>query len=434
MKKTDKSDVPWLEFLKLWLDLGIADLPGAFDTMDGYPEGAKKNTWGGYDVEVTAGKAFTIINGEDLFIAVENAFYDADRLPHHFLRYSTAKTPGAPPGFKVKNVCKIKTHYDRADRGIHCCGRIVRRAAITVPRRARGNRQDTLRLAGGDCLDLAGRPERRQPREQLPAGRPAPAIGLKTTDASAGRQALRNLDPSVRTQLYEAVISQGCAAPFAGDRSPVLHLIEKAWQAKMPKRLQIEAALQTRLSVLGKRSNWQRLNHEAVLAAAADPANHPLLQPRELEIRVDPNKTYGGLELAGKKKSDEADLGASLRSIVQLVALVHAETAAGHPCRAEMPALIKQTTMALNSPITLLALHSVHLCGDVRKVPLKPSEWLSKHVGKTKPNAKDGTARFDDGFITAAATRQPVSRSDCISTGKAQGPGRHGSPSRYSRH
>ena len=186
------------------------------------------------------------------------------------------------------------------------------------------------------------------------------ALGLKTTDASAGRQALRNLNPSVRTQLYEAVVSQGCAAPFAADRTPVLGLIEKAWQAKMPKRLQIEAALQTRLSVLGKTSNWQRLNHETVLAVAADPANHPLLQPRELEIKVDPNKTYGGLELAGKNKSDEPDLGDSLRSIVQLVALVHAETAAGHPCRAEMPALIKQTTMAaqLADHIARVALRS----------------------------------------------------------------------------
>ncbi len=214
---------------------------------------------------------------------------------------------------------------------------------------------------------------------------------------------MRNLNPAVRTQLYEAVISQGCAAPFAADRTRALRLIEKAWQAKMPKRLQIEAALQTRLSVLGKTSNWQRLNHETVLAAAADPANHPLLQPRELEIKVNPDKSYGGLELAGKNKSDEADLGAALRSIVQLVAVVHAEAAAGHPCRAQMPALIKHTTMALNSPATLLELRSVHLYGDGRKEPLKPSEWLSTHVGKTKANAKDGTARFDDGFITAAA-------------------------------
>ena len=51
----------------------------------------------------------------------------------------------------------------------------------------------------------------------------------------------------------------------------------------------------------------------------------------------------------------------------------------------------------------MLELRSVHLYGDGRKEPLKPSEWLNTHVGKTKANAKDGTARFDDGFITAAA-------------------------------
>ena len=103
MKKTDKSEVPWLEFLKLWLDLGIADLPGSFDIMEGHPEGAKKNAWGGYAVGDTGGKSFSIKKGEDLFIGIEDGSYHADRLPYHFLRYSTAKTPGTPPGYKVKN-------------------------------------------------------------------------------------------------------------------------------------------------------------------------------------------------------------------------------------------------------------------------------------------------------------------------------------------
>ena len=351
----------------------------------------------------TVGKTFSIKHGEDLFIGILDG-YRADRLPYHFLRYSTAKSPGAPPAYKVKNIRKIKTQYDRAqtEAFVAAAG-----ACIAWPLPSPAELEETARKLSASPAEIAliwlgGLNVDGYENNFLPAELRT-SLGLKTTDASAGRQALLNLNPSVRTQLYEAVVSQGCAAPFAADRTPVLRLIEKAWQAKMPKRLQLEAALQTRLSVLGKRSNWQRVNHEAVLAAAADPANHPILQPRELEIKVDPNKTYGGLELAGKNKSDEVDLGASLRSIVQLVALVHAETAAGHPCRAEMPALIKHTTLALNSPMTLLNLRSVHLYGDGRKEPLKPSEWLSTHVGKTKANAKDGTARFDDGFIMAAA-------------------------------
>src|SRR5262249_38265903 len=144
------------------------------------------------------------------------------------------------------------------------------------------------------------------------------ALGWKLTDANAGRQALRNLNQSVLTHLYEAVVSQGCAAPFAADRKPVLHAIEQAWQANMPKRLHLEAALQTRLSALGRTSRWHRMDHEVLLAIAADPSKHPLLQPREIEIKVDKKQHYGGLGLAAKNKSEEAIDGASLLPIVQL--------------------------------------------------------------------------------------------------------------------
>src|SRR5262249_46220524 len=112
------------------------------------------------------------------------------------------------------------------------------------------------------------------------------ALGWKTTEASAGRQALRNLNSSVLAHLYEAVVAHGCAAPFAAQRTPVLRAIEKTGHAKMPRRWQLEAALQTRLSALGRVSRWQRLDHEVLLAVAADPAGHPLLQPREIEITV----------------------------------------------------------------------------------------------------------------------------------------------------
>jgi hypothetical protein len=406
MNRKDKSEVAWLAFLKFWHDLGIADLPGVFDIMEGYPEGAKKNAWGGYDVEATGSRAFAIKKGEDLFIAIasDDGYYQPGLLPYQFLRYSTARTPGSPPGYKVKNLRRITAHYDRAQ--IEAFVTAVE-SCIAPPLPSLAELQETAKKLSASPAEigliwLGGLNVDSYENNFLP-GELRTALGLKTADASAGRQALRNLNPSVLTQLYEAVVSHGCAAPFAADRTPVLRLIETAWQAKMPKRLQIEAALQTRLSALGKASRWQRLNHETVLAVAADPAKHPLLKPRELEFKVDAKKQrYGGLELAGKDKGEGVDVGDSLRSIVQLVALVHAETAAGHPCRAEMPALIKQTTMLLNSPTVLFELRSLQLY-DGQNKSLKPSEWLNTHVGKIKANPQDGTARFDDGFITAAA-------------------------------
>jgi hypothetical protein len=404
MKKTDKSEVRWLEFLKLWRDLGIALLPGTFDVMEGYPEGAKKNAWGGYEVPVTGGKSFSVKNGADFFVVIENGSYASNRLPYHVLRYSTAKTPGDPPGYKVQNLRRLSTQYDRAQIDAF----IAAVESCTEPALpSRAELEETARKLSASPAEIGliwmgGLNVDSFEHNFLP-GELRTALGLKTTDASAGRQALRNLNPSIRTQLYEAVISEGCAAPFASDRTRVLRLIEKAWQAKMPKRLQIDAALQTRLSALGKMSHWQRLDQETVLAVASDPANHPLLQPCEQEIKVEANKQFGVLELAVKSNGEEVNVDAALRSILQLVALVHAETAAGHPCRAEMPALIKQTTTLLSAPTTLLRLRSIHLYGDGRNEPLKPSEWLSAHLGKTKANAKDGTARFDDGFITAVA-------------------------------
>ena len=84
---------------------------------------------------------------------------------------------------------------------------------------------------------------------------------------------------------------------------------------------------------------------ESCLAAAADPANHPLLQPRRAWIKVDTSKQHGGLELGREERS-----GGGRRGVIPYgpsfnwSPLVHAETPAGHPSRAAMPALIKQAT------------------------------------------------------------------------------------------
>lgn len=404
MTQKDNSEVPWLEFLKLWHELGIAELPGQFDFMEGYPKGTKKNNWGGYDVEVTGGNSFTLQNGDDLFIVIENDSFHHDRLPYQFLRYSIAKKPSNPPGYDVKNTLKIKRKVDPAQIAAFIAA-VESSAALPLP-----SKDELAEIAGNlsasppeiGLIWMGGLHLEGYQHNFLPAPL-RNTLGWKTTDASAARQALRNLNSTVLAQLCQSVVAGGPAAPFATDRGPVLRSIEKAWQAKMPKRLQLDAALQKRLSALGKQWRWQQLDHEELLAVASDPGKHPLLQPREIEIRVEKDRNYGSLQLAAKNKSEQVAFGNSLRSIVQLVALVHAETAAGYPARAELPALIKQTTRLLDHSGTLLELRTIHLYDYGRKKPPTPTEWLNKHVGKTKANAKDTTARFDDGFIAAAA-------------------------------
>ncbi len=405
MTQQDKNEGDWLDFLKLWLEVGIAELPGQFDIMEGHPEGAKKNRWGGFEIEVEGGTSFALQNGDDRFILVENeTYYGGGQSPYQILRYSTAQTPGAPPGYKVKNIHKIKEKVNRAE--IEAFLAAVQ-SCIEPPLPSKEELEEVARNLSASPAEIGliwigGLNVESYQNNFLPTALRT-ALGLKITDANAGRQAIRNLNDSVRTHLYETVVSQGCAAPLAADRKPVLRAIEKAWQEKMPKRLHLEAALQTRLSALGRVSRWQQLDHKVLLAVAADPAKHPLLQPREIEIKVNKGQNYGRVHLAAKNKNEEAIDEGSLRSIVQLVALVHAATPAGHPARAAMPALIQQTTKFLEHSSILLELCTHYIFDDGRKKPLKPSEWLPKHLGKAKANTKDGTVRFDDSLISAAA-------------------------------
>jgi hypothetical protein len=408
MTRKDEGDVAWLEFLKQWQELGLTDLPGQFAVMEGHPEGAKKKAWGGYDVEATAGASFTLQNGDDRFIVVENESY-GDSDSHHFLRYSTADTPGNPPGYQVKNVRKIKAKPDPAQ----VAAFIAAAESCTAP--PLPSRAELAEVAASlstspaeiGLIWLGGLNLDTYEHSFLPAEL-RHAQGLKAAAADAARQALRNLKSTVLPQLYEAVVAEGIAAPFAADRGPVLRSIAKTWQAKLPKRLPLDAALQKRLSAWARTSYWQGINHEELLAVAADPTHHPLLQPRDIDIRTDKRGNNLSLSLGARNKKDDDDApGDSLRSIVQLVALVHAETPAGHPARAALPALIQQTSRWLEQPGTMLALRSFFLYGDNRKKVLTPTEWLNKHLGKTRPDAKERAARFDDGLIVAAAQDGP---------------------------
>ena len=93
-------------------------------------------------------------------------------------------------------------------------------------------------------------------------------------------------------------------------------------------------------------------------------------------------KSHDGLILEATKKTQQPVDFDTILSIVKLVAMVHGETPAGHDARAEMPALIKQTTKLLNGPKILVALRDFHFYEYGRKKPPKPTEWVNKHVGK----------------------------------------------------
>jgi hypothetical protein len=404
MSRKEANEVPWLDFLQHWHETGLADLPGQFHVMEAVPESAKKNPYGGFDLQVVSGTSFSLQSGEDRFVVVAGeSYYHHHELPYHVLRYSTAKSPGTPPGYQVRNVRKLTPKHDPAHVPAFLA---AARSCTDLPLPSKEELAAVAQSLAASPTEvgliwLGGLNVHAYQHNFLPAELRS-ALGWKTTEASAARQALQNLNSAVLAELYDAVVAEGMATPFAADRGPALKSLEKIWREKMPKRLPLEPALQKRLSALGRTSRWHRVAHEELLGVAADPANHPLLQARDFEIKLDKDRSYASLRLGTKNKEDTGP-GDSLRSIMQLVAMVHAETPAGHPARAALPALIKQTTKVLNHPGTLLDLRSVYLYDHGKKQPIKPAEWLNKHLGKTKTDSKDGMTRYDDGLLVAAA-------------------------------
>ena len=395
------GETPWLEFLKLWNDLGIDELPGRFDIMEGHPEGAKKRKWGGFDVDVNGGDSFAVENGEDRFVVIEHQSY-GDDMPYQFLRYSTAQEPAPPPGYKVRNVRAVKAKGDRAAIAAFIA---AVEASPEPPLPTRPELQEVADRLGVTPAEvglvwLGGLNLDSYDHNFLPAGL-RNALGWKAAEAAVARQALRNLGDPVLERLYESVVALGPGAPFEADRGPVLRRVEEAWRGKTPRRLQLDATLQARLSSLGRSSRWHQVDNGALMAAAADPAAHPKLQPMESGIGTE--KGAAGLTIlaTGKGKGEPVDDG-FLRSLVQLTSLVHAETPAGHPARAAFPAVVDQALKLLDHAGTLLGLRTLYIydAGDKKTAP---TEWLDKHVGKTKADAKGGVAHVDDGLVVAAA-------------------------------
>ncbi len=395
----DKTAVPWAELLELALSLGLYDLPGEFAEMTGLPEGAKKTTYG-YDVDVDSGASFAFRDGDDAYIVIENDGYNSD--PYSFLRYSTGKQPGTPPGYKVKGVKKLKPDWSvQQMQAFIQTAKAAEQLPLPTPTEL-ADTAESLNASPGEIglIWLAGLKMNSYENNFLPPD-VRKALGLKVTEVSAAKQSLSNLKDSVREKLFASVLSLGPEAPFAEDRRSVLAAIEKAWKSRMPKRLSIDAALQKRLSAISRQSRWQTIDHEELLSAAADPAKAPALQPRAMEIK--PVKTKWSVDLAiSADGKHEFDAGI-LRSAAHLVGLVHAECAAGAAARGEMPALITQIKKLLDDKRTLLTLRdlSIYDYGNGKKI--KPVQWVEKYVGKTKSD-KNKIARLDEGLIVAAAT------------------------------
>src|SRR5262249_28125083 len=160
------------------------------------------------DVEIKGGMSFTLRSGDDAFVVVESDQYHYHAAPYQFLRYSTAAKPGPPPGYQVKNVRRVKAKYDRAEmtaflEAARACAAhplpTPEELALVAESLSSSPAEIGLIWMGAVHLENYS-------HNFLPAELRA-ALGLKTTDASAGRQALRNLKPPVLAHLCEAIVS-----------------------------------------------------------------------------------------------------------------------------------------------------------------------------------------------------------------------------------
>jgi hypothetical protein len=403
LAEKEPPELSWLEFLKFWGELGIAALPGEFAILRGVPVGAKKAAYGGFAVDTNAGASFSLANGDDRFIAIEIMEYGNDALPYYFLRYSTSKSPGDPPGFEIKSRTKLKNDYDAEE--LKAFIDAVKSAdGIPLPTSEELSDVATKLEASPAEIGLiwmAGLNMDDYSISFLPAAL-RKLLGWKAAEATAGRQSLQNLSSGLLDSLYASVVSLGPAAPFSADRTPVLQAIVKTWRAKMPKRLPLEASLQQRLAALGQASRWHHVSSEDTLQAAAEPAKHPLLQPRETGFRINPKVSYPGLQIEATTKKQPGVEESFVRSMLNLIAIVHGETPVGHSARPEMPRLIKQLGKLLDGTKLLLELRRVHIYPQGPKNQMTSIDWVHKHLGTSKGKSKDKAVQFDDGFIAAA--------------------------------
>ncbi|MEM9185946.1 MAG: hypothetical protein AAGB00_05555 [Planctomycetota bacterium] len=402
MKNPSASPGAWLDFLAFWQQQRIGELPGELAVLAAVKEGAKRGGLYGYTTDIDAGVSFSLEHRGDRFVCIQRQGYQG--YPYLFLRHSTAEEPTTPPGYTVKATTRLKNRADPEQvTALLTAARSAEERPLPTPAElAEVGEEVGATPAEVGLVWLGGLGFNDYNNNFLPPEL-RKRLGWKVADAAAARQSLQNLKPAVRDRLFASVLGAGPAAPFSADRSAAFAAIAKAWGQQTAKRLPLEAALQKRLSSLESKSRWNRVGHEAMLTAAADPAGSPWLKPVEHGVKLTSDR-YASLQVAPLKGRDDSDTRLSIiYSAIQLIAMIHNETPAGHPTRAAMPPLIKQLTKLLKSPKTMLPLRSVYLYEWGNRKPPKPSEWIAKHVGPTSQNKKNGTAVLDDGLVAAAA-------------------------------
>ncbi|TWT63842.1 hypothetical protein Pan54_46010 [Rubinisphaera italica] len=402
--KKSSAETHWLEFLKFWNDLKLFQLPGTFSMMGAELQQKSKSSSVNEDDEAITGKSLTIQNGEDRFIII--AGYNYNTQLYHILRYSTAKKPGNPPGYKVFDCVSLPTRdtYQQCKEFLK-----VVKANQELPLPSKEELEQVAESVGATPAEIGliwmcALNIHKHESNFLPSEL-RKKLGWKVIDTNAARQALKNINSEVLQKLLVAVISPGLAAPFAEDRTPCLKAIEQTWKLDMPKRLPLDATLQKRLSSISQAYRYQQPDLESTLDVAADP-KHPLLKPCEIVIDDSKNyekSSYYYLGLFAKNKSESVAGVELYSSIARLIALVHNETPLGHGAREFMPALLKQVHTLFNSPKTLLLLRPLHIYSYDAKKAMTPLEWTNKHLGKTKQDRKSGLNRYSDELISAAA-------------------------------
>ncbi|QDU49517.1 hypothetical protein [Gimesia panareensis] len=401
LQEKSSTQVLWFELLKFWSELGLVDLPGQFAVMQGYPAKAPKNQRGQIDVETNAGEAYSIQKGKDLFVVLECERYG--QLPYEILRYSTAKTPGKPPGINVENIRELKP--DVQSKELKALAETMQEQdELVLP--TPGELKSVAEKLGVSAAEialiwLAGLKMDSYEHNFLPS-EIRKKLGLKVTEVSAAALSLKNLNEDLFEKLCESIVTPA-TAPFAEDRGPAFESLIQTWETSMPRRLPLDADLQKKLSAIAKQSAWHRGSQELLLNLAADPVKHPLLQPQEMQIEYSKGDFYPEMNIVAKKQEAAIDVEL-LRSTAQLVGLIHNFTPADHEARALMPALMKQVTKLLKSPKTLFLLRALflHDYGAKKKLPT-PEEWLSQNLGKGKKDKKQPILRYDDELVSAAA-------------------------------
>ena len=397
MQQKSTSEPCWLEFLKFWHELGIANLPGRFDLLIGDP---KKSVEEEIDFILNA-KSYTIRRGDDHFIVRRSTEFNSLNR-YRILRYSTASEPGPPPGFGIADTLHLHANYDpdQITQFISCL-----ESATTLPLPTKEELRQVAEALSVSTSEIAliwlgGFNMDSYQSNFLPAEL-RQALGLKTTEASAGRQVLRNLSKTTQKALFESVIAAGLTVPLSNDRGPALRSIEATWREVLPKRLPVSAEFQKRLAAISGATRWNHQDHEELLLLAADPVNHPLMKPKVTKLTFDRERTYQPVSLCSPTPGENILTAEVLRSIVQLSSLVHTETPIGHAARPCICLLIENLTKLLESGKTMLQLAGFYVVSPGPNPTATPTNWIHKNLGKTTTDRQSGFASYQDDLFAA---------------------------------